>query len=380
MQGRLPRILHDDLSFHVLVRRSRCDGCHTSVWSLLSSLSLSSPSLPLSPTISLSLKSISLFSLPLPPAARLPGSPAARSPGCPVRENRGIVSHSGQRHVSCPFRQRLTHVLPQHSCQSNRDAIHDVCMSWLREVWHIHPSPGVPLGVAELKHVPWWSKKFLNTLLLLCWLHSPTLDSLGSPSSSRPPDQEHDIHLLRLFLLPHGAGGSGPGSGDAIRPSYRACTKPSTRVVPKPGRLSMLAFHFGRGFGPRCRLCCATKEGSALTIGRRWNSRHCPTWRSRVWPSLCDRWRFGSRSRCSVSHISHVQVARETHRACCILSCGAVAMPTRSVFGTRPGARFRDSAVRGCSALQFATRRRFLQEVGVILGDSTASVLGRSSM
>ena len=37
-------------------------------------------------------------------------------------------------------------------------------------------------------------------------------------------------------------------------------------------------------------------------------------------------------------------------------------------------ARFWDSAVRGCSALQFATRRRLLQEVVVILGESTASV------
>ena len=36
-------------------------------------------------------------------------------------------------------------------------------------------------------------------------------------------------------------------------------------------------------------------------------------------------------------------------------------------------ARFWDSAVRGCS-LQFAIRRRLLQEVGAILGESTASV------
>ena len=33
-------------------------------------------------------------------------------------------------------------------------------------------------------------------------LRSPTLDSLGSPFSLRSQDQEHDIHLLRLFLLP----------------------------------------------------------------------------------------------------------------------------------------------------------------------------------
>ena len=37
-------------------------------------------------------------------------------------------------------------------------------------------------------------------------------------------------------------------------------------------------------------------------------------------------------------------------------------------------ARFWDSAVRGCSALQFAIRRRLLQDIGVILGESTASV------
>ena len=38
------------------------------------------------------------------------------------------------------------------------------------------------------------------------------------------------------------------------------------------------------------------------------------------------------------------------------------------------GARFWDSAVRGCSSLQFAIRRRLLQEVGVTLDESTASL------
>ena len=37
-------------------------------------------------------------------------------------------------------------------------------------------------------------------------------------------------------------------------------------------------------------------------------------------------------------------------------------------------ARCWDSAVRGCSALQFAIRKRLLQEVGVVVGESAASV------
>ena len=51
-------------------------------------------------------------------------------------------------------------------------------------------------------------------------------------------------------------------------------------------------------------------------------------------------------------------------------SCRADSIRSWDVARTR----FCDSAVRGCSALQFTLRRRVLQEVGVIFGESTASV------
>ena len=157
--------------------------------------------------------------------------------------------------------------------------------------------------------------------------------------------------------------------GNARKLSYRACVKPSTRVGPKPRRLSMLDLPSPMGLWPVQSRCCKTK-GVAQTTGHHWNRRQSPIRRLRVW----DRLMLDSRLFYRVSPISYAVAQarwrRETHRA----SVFAVATPMLSVLGHAARARFWDSAVRGCSALQSAIRRRLLQEVGVILYESTASV------
>ena len=88
---------------------------------------------------------------------------------------------------------------------------------------------------------------------------------------------------------------------------------------------------------------------------------------------------FGSRCRASVSRTSFVccssqgegerPIALQSLLHVLCSSCHAKSI--RQWDAAR--ARFWDSVVRGCSALQFALRRRLLREVGVILVESTAS-------
>ena len=69
----------------------------------------------------------------------------------------------------------------------------------------LSPSPDDPMtGSASLHTLssPETLEETHFRLLTKLRPHSPTLDSLGSPLSIRLPDQEHDLHLLRLPLVP----------------------------------------------------------------------------------------------------------------------------------------------------------------------------------
>ena len=160
--------------------------------------------------------------------------------------------------------------------------------------------------------------------------------------------------------------------------NYRDCTKPSTPVAPKPQRLSMLALPSRTGPWPAPSLSCATRGGSALTIGRLLSSRPCLMWQSRAFivSQIDDRPTIplqcltnlicllpnpgGGESPIVLQFLLHVLWS----------SCHA-----DSIHSWDARACFWDSAIRGCSALQFAIRRRLLQEVGRLVRIHGISVL-----
>ena len=145
--------------------------------------------------------------------------------------------------------------------------------------------------------------------------------------------------------------------------SHRVCTKPSTLVGRKLPKMCTLALSSRMGLGP-ARYCATEGDTGTDHWAPFLSSRLCPMWLTV--PLQC----FTNLIFCP----SQGEARERSYFSLCCTSCGAVATPSGSVSGMRPGRvswTLRSEVVAPCNS---PSAGGSCKKWGVNLGETSASV------